>query len=101
MEGKDRPGYYSPREACYNVLDLLIPKLEEDKSLTVCVSHDHYVAIFVGMVAKWFRWKRWMEYTNGLLILRRSKEYYAVWRGREYPLYESIDSTAPVEILED
>jgi len=83
--GEQIPGWYDAAQGVKNVTDLLIPRLD-DYDLTLCVTHDAFVFRFLGILSGRYYEDRWIDFCDGGLLIRRGKEFYLVWEGKEYPI---------------
>jgi broad specificity phosphatase PhoE len=95
--GEEREGYYSTKESYVNLIGFLKPHLQK-KQITICISHDQYVAIVIGEVTKHLDKDLRVPFAEGILFLRRGDKYFGVWRGEEFSIQESIKSTVPIII---
>ena len=86
--------WFSNDEIKRKIFTMVRGWLEEDDSLTLCVNHDLYVIPAIGIFTGRFAEDDWIDYCEGLLFIRRGRDYYAVWKGKEYP----IDPEAGVSI---
>lgn len=90
LAGGSTPGLYPPEKNAELLLEALRPKLERDGLLTVCVTHDLYLMRAIGYLAGRFPEDTWADFCEGFLLIRRGKEEFFVWHGKEYPLPEEF-----------
>ncbi len=82
LEGKDVSGWYSPWVAARSILEFLSDDLKEDGRLTLCVSHDAFVARMSGVLSGQYYGDRWFGFADGVVILRKGDNLYTVVDGR-------------------
>lgn len=90
-------GHDHPRIGARKMLDVALPNLEKDGNLTICVSHDLAIAILNAMVTKRFRSGNWMDYADGVLIMRCGNDVKLMRNGVPYDLFDSFERDSVVD----
>ena len=85
LSGRPIEGWHPLEECVRRMMDVILPFLSREGVLTLCVSHDLFVAQLVGGTVGRFPSDRWISYLDGILVCRRGKETYVVWEGEEHP----------------
>jgi Fructose-2,6-bisphosphatase len=83
--GESIPGWYDAPQGVKNVMDILLPRLNAH-DLTICVSHDAFVFRLLGILSGKYHEDKWIDFCDGGLLIRRGKELFLIWEGKEYPI---------------
>lgn len=78
-------GHVPIREGTEKMLAFLQSVADPDV-LTVCVSHDVFVAAFAATLTGWDFSDDRIDFLDGCILFRRGDIWSLWWRGREYPL---------------
>lgn len=85
LRGRPIPGWRPLAECVRNMMDVIVPYLSREGALTLCVSHDLFVAHLAGGTTGRFPGDRWIGYLDGVLVCRRGEEVRIVWDGTDVP----------------
>ena len=82
LSGRPIEGWHPLEECVRRMMDVILPFLSREGVLTLCVSHDLFVAQLVGGTVGRFPSDRWISYLDGILVCRRGRRRTWCGRGR-------------------
>lgn len=92
ISGGDCPGWNPVPDAAENILSFLNGDLQVDGRLTLCVSHDAFLARLVGIFMQEYPQDRWFGFYDGVVIFRKNGALYAWYDGRVVKIPEDLHS---------
>lgn len=79
------PGHYPIREGTDRLLAFLKSTAFQD-GISVCVSHDVFLAAFVSTLTDYDFTDDWVGFLDGCILFRKKETWYLWWRGKETKL---------------
>ncbi|WP_052418839.1 histidine phosphatase family protein [Methanolacinia paynteri] len=86
LNGEILPGHRTSKEGTNLILEYFDSMLEKDSSLSLCVSHDAVLVMFLSELTGFSFENTWVDFLEGIVILRKGTDYYLYWRGVPYCL---------------
>lgn len=86
LNGEMLPGHRTSKEGTNLILKYFSSMLKKDSSLSLCVSHDAVIVMFLNEMTGFSFENTWVDFLEGIVILRKGTEYCLYWRGVPYNL---------------